>query len=57
MLEFIATGLPKLLLNKIDREPIEDRVSLFKEVIKYELIINKKKLCPKEKILNSRNKY
>lgn len=51
MIDLIAAGLPEFILNKINREEIEDTVSLFNELSKYEHLINysKKNNFPKKK--------
>lgn len=49
MIDLIAAGLPEFILNKIKREEIEDTVSLFNELSKYEHLLVKKKYFPKRK--------
>lgn len=42
LVDLIAAGLPEFILNKIDRESLQDTSDLFNELNKYEHIVNKK---------------
>lgn len=43
LVDLIAAGLPEFILNKINREALNDTVDLFNEVSKYEHMVNKKR--------------
>lgn len=43
LIDLVASGLPEFILNKIDREGLQDTVDLFNEVNKYEHMVNKKR--------------
>ena len=42
LIDLIATGLPEFILNKINRDDLEDSTDLFNEIRKYEGIVYKK---------------
>lgn len=52
MVDLIAAGLPEFILNRIDRETIQDTVGLFNEVSRYEHMLNKKRYVQKNKYGN-----
>ena len=51
LIDLIATGLPEFILNKIDRDELNDSTDLFNEIRKYESMMYKKTL-QKPKIVN-----
>lgn len=54
LIDLIASGLPEFILNKIDREGLQDTVDVFNEVSKYEHMVNKKSFLSKRKFGNAR---
>lgn len=55
LIDLIAAGLPEFILNRINRESLEDTVDLFNEVSKYEHMINKKYNLVVRRSTNQRN--
>ena len=49
LIDLIAAGLPEFILNRIDRELLEDTVDLFNKISKYEHMVNKRKNFEKKK--------
>lgn len=60
IVNLIGAGLLDFILNKINREVIQDTVDFFNKVSKFEQKINKKNYLPKKKYenvkTNNRNK-
>lgn len=54
LIDLIATGLPEYVLNRIDRETLQDTVDLFNEMRKLEYLINKKNTLNYKKYGNPR---
>lgn len=52
MIDLIAAGLPEFVINKIDREKIQDAAGLFNEVSKYENMMGKKSYSSRKKYDN-----
>lgn len=48
LIDLIAAGFPEYIINKIDREELNDTVDLFNEIGKYEHIVNKKNFQEKK---------
>lgn len=53
LIDLVASGLPEFILNKIDREGLQDIVDLFNEVNKYEHLVNKKRFINKRSFGNA----
>lgn len=53
LIDLVASGLPEFILNKIDREGLQDTVDLFNEVNKYEHMVNKKRFMNKRTFGNA----
>lgn len=49
LMDLIAVGLPEFILSKINREELQNTTDLFREVSKYEHMINKRSYIPKKK--------
>lgn len=52
LVDLIAAGLPEFILNRIDRETVKDTVELFKEVNKYEHMVDRKNFLSKKRNTN-----
>ncbi|KAG7296862.1 hypothetical protein JYU34_019721, partial [Plutella xylostella] len=49
LIDLIATGLPPIILNKIDREALNNTIDLFNEIRKHEYMINKRSFVTSKK--------
>ncbi|XP_043492264.1 uncharacterized protein LOC122517772 isoform X1 [Polistes fuscatus] len=56
MVDLIATGLPRLILNKLNRDKLNDTTDLFKEIRKYEGMMYKKNSTIKSGTFPQKNK-
>ncbi|XP_050666399.1 uncharacterized protein LOC126966416 [Leptidea sinapis] len=61
LVDLIAAGLPEFIVNRIDREVLQDTVDLFNEVSKYEHMVNKRVLLNKKRYeypkINTKNEH
>lgn len=53
VIDLIASGLPEFILNRIDREGLQDTVDLFNKLSKYEHMVNKKSFLANKKFGNA----
>lgn len=49
LITLITTGLPEFIMNRLDREELQDTTDLFNEIRKYESLMNKKNFTKKKK--------
>ncbi|XP_061704763.1 uncharacterized protein LOC133516067 [Cydia pomonella] len=54
LVDLIASGLPEYIINKIDREILNDTVDLFNEVSKLEHMVNRKSYVFKRRVGSSK---
>lgn len=57
LVDLVAAGLPSFVLNRIDRETLNDTVDLFNEISKYEHMVSGNKTFNKKKDTTQRSNY